>query len=386
MAGLATLNRAFAQQEEQVIPWVDQPGDVPPGPIQMPQTMKPGFFWTVATGPLEPGKIIHNLQKWEDMGSWITPNDHFFQITHYGTPDIDPKTYSLEVTGLVDKPLKLSLEQLRALPRFKVTSTIECSGNRGLPFLISAVGNAEWGGASLADILRQAKPRKTGTEIVFIGHDAGEEVIRDVSIRANFGRSMSLDDAMSPNNLLCYEMNNAALPARNGFPLRLIVPGWYGVANVKWLKRIEVRDTRYMGRFMARDYVTLREEKINNESFWSETAIGRMLLTSAPARVVKQGERYRVRGMAWGGPVSRVEVQVDGGEWIPAPLDSQKGEFAWRFWSADWPNATPGEHSITSRAFDTKGNMQPPGNDPLLAGKKTYWESNGQAARHIRIS
>ena len=265
---LATLNQAFAAgQEEQTIAWVDQPGDVPPGPIQMPQTLKPGFFWTVATGPLEPGKIIHNLQKWEDMRSWITPNDRFFQITHYGTPDINPETYSLEVTGLVDKPLKLSLEQLKALPRTKVTSTIECSGNRGLPFLISAVGNAEWGGASLANILQQAKPRNTGTEIVFIGHDAGEEVIRDVPIRANFGRSMSLDNAMSPNNILCYEMNNAALPARNGFPLRLIVPGWDGVANVKWLKRIEVRDTRYMGRFMARDYVTLREEKINGELF-----------------------------------------------------------------------------------------------------------------------
>src|ERR1700690_501268 len=123
MAGLAILNRAFAQRGLQVIPWLDQPADVPAGPIQMPQALRPGFFWTVATGPLEPGNIIHNLQKWEDMVSWITPNDHFFQITHYGTPVVDPKTYSLEVTGLVENPLKLSLDQLKALPRKKVTGT-----------------------------------------------------------------------------------------------------------------------------------------------------------------------------------------------------------------------------------------------------------------------
>ena len=385
MAGLAMLNSAFAQPGEQVVPWTDQPPSVPPGPIQMPQAMKPGFYWTVATGPLEPDKIIRNLQRWEDMNSWITPNEHFFQIVHYGIPVIDPGTYSLVVTGLVEQPLKLSLDQLKALPRKQVTSTIECSGNRGLPFAISAVGNAEWAGASLAQILQQAKPKKNGTEIVFIGHDAGDEVIRDVTIRSNFGRSMTLDDVMSPNNILCYEMNNAALPAANGFPVRLIVPGWYGVANVKWLKRIEVRDTRYMGRFMARDYVTVREEKINGESFWSESSVGRMLLTSAPARVVKQGDRYRVMGMAWGGPVSRVEVQVDGGTWQTASLDSQKGDFAWRFWSVDWPKPTAGEHSIVSRAFDTNGNVQPPANDPLIAGKKTYWESNGQTARHVRI-
>jgi DMSO/TMAO reductase YedYZ molybdopterin-dependent catalytic subunit len=384
-AGTVMLGRAFAQQREQVIPWIDQPADVPPGPIQLPQTLRPGFSWTVATGPIEPGKIVHNLQKWEDMTSWITPNDRFFQITHYGTPVIDPRTYALEVTGLVDNPLKLSLEQLKALPREKVVATIECSGNRGLPFLTSAIGNAEWGGTSLADVLRRAKPRKNGVEIVFVGHDMGDEVVRDVTVRANFGRSMTLDDAMNSNSILCHEMNGAALPPRNGFPLRLIVPGWYGIASVKWLKRIEVRDARYMGRFMARDYVTLREEKIGGETFWSETSVGRARLSSAVARVARDGDRYRVMGMAWGAPLGRVEVQIDGGPWRPAALDGRKADNAWRFWSVDWPNATAGEHAIVSRAFDAKGNVQPTADDPLLVGKKTYWESNGQAVRHIRI-
>ena len=142
---------------------------------------------------------------------------------------------------------------------------------------------------------------------MFIGHDAGDEIVRDLTIRSNFARSMSLDDAMNPNNILCYEMNGATLPASNGFPLRLIAPGWYGIANVKWLKRIEVRDTRFMGRFMARDYVTVREETREGETFWSETSVGHWRLASAPARVVRNGTNYRVLGMAWGGSIARVE-------------------------------------------------------------------------------
>ena len=390
MVGLAMgsrfWDRAFAQSGDGVIPWLDQPMAIPQGPIQIPQTMKPGFGWTVASGLPEPGRVIGNLQRWEDLDTWITPNDRFFNIAHYDRPVIDPGAWSLEISGLVERPLTLSLAQLRAMPRRDAVCTIECSGNRGLPFLTSAVGNAKWAGAALASVLAQARPKKTGTEVVFIGADAGEEIIRSVSIRSNFARSMSLAEAMDPNHLLCYEMNGAPLPAANGFPLRLIAPGWYGVASVKWLKRIEVRDTRFMGRFMARDYVTLREENHNNETFWAETGIGRWRLTSAPAQVVKKNNQYRVSGMAWGGPVSRVEVQFDGGPWLPATVDNTRtGKFAWKFWSVTWPNPMPGEHTVASRAIDADGNVQPSANDPLLAGKKTYWESNGQVPRRIRI-
>jgi DMSO/TMAO reductase YedYZ molybdopterin-dependent catalytic subunit len=181
-------------------------------------------------------------------------------------------------------------------------------------------------------------------------------------------------------------MNGATLPMANGFPLRLIAPGWYGIANVKWLKRIEVRDTRFMGRFMARDYVTVREELHDGETFWSETSVGRWRLASAPSRVTRRNNQYRVLGMAWGGSIGSVEVQIDGGAWRPAAIDpKQNAEFAWKFWSVDWPHPASGDHIIASRAFDTDGNVQPPSNDPSIAGKHTYWESNGQAARHIRI-
>jgi len=169
--------------------------------------------------------------------------------------------------------------------------------------------------------------------------------------------------------------------------VRLIAPGWYGIANVKWLNRIEVRDTRYMGRFMARDYVTIREEQRDGGTEAVETSVGRTLLKSAPARVTRKDGQYRIVGAAWGAPVSRVEVQVDGGPWRQATIDrSDKGKFAWTFWSVDWPNAASGEHTITSRAVDSHGNVQPAMDDSRIAKKKTYWESNGQVERKIRIA
>ena len=140
-------------------------------------------------------------------------------------------------------------------------------------------------------------------------------------------------------------MNGAALPQPHGFPLRLIAPGWYGIANVKWLKRIEVLDTRFMGRFMARDYVTIREEQRNGETEAVETSVGRTLLKSAPGKVTRKDGQYRIVGAAWGAPIARVEVQIDGGPWRPATIDrSEQAKFAWSFWSIDWTNAAPGEH------------------------------------------
>ena len=168
--------------------------------------------------------------------------------------------------------------------------------------------------------------------------------------------------------------------------MRLIAPGWYGIANVKWLRRIEVRDTRFEGRFMGRDYVTLREESRDGEMVAVETSVGRGLLKSAPARVTRTDGGYRIAGMAWGpNPIATVEVKIDSGSWIKATLaEADKSPFAWRFWHLDW-SATPGEHSITSRAADTAGNVQPAMDDPVITNKKTYWESNGQITRHVRI-
>jgi DMSO/TMAO reductase YedYZ molybdopterin-dependent catalytic subunit len=361
---------AFAAESgEQLIPWADQPPPVPP-PAQA---------------------VIKALTPWESLDSWITPNDKFFGIGHYEWPTIDPATWRLDVVGQVDAPKGYTLNDLKARPRKEVAFTLECSGDNGLPFFTSAIGNAKWAGASLADILDAAKIKSGAKEVVFFGADRGDEVLRsgtpfELKITEHFARSMSIEDAMSPTNMLCYEMNGEPLPAAHGAPVRLIAPGWFGIANVKWLRRIEVRDTRFMGRFMARDYVTVREESRDGETVVEQTSVGRVLLKSAPARVTHTDGGYRIAGMAWGPtPIAAVEVKIDDDPWMNATLaEADNSPFAWRFWHFDWA-ATPGEHSITSRAFDHAFNVQPAMDDPIIANKKTYWESNGQITRKVRI-
>ena len=213
-----------------------------------------------------------------------------------------------------------------------------------------------------------------------------------LTIPEQFARSMSLDDALDPRNLLCYEMNGEALPHKNGFPVRLIAPGWYGVANVKWLTRIEVRDQRHAGNYMARDYVTIREEhRGSSDPFWTFSTVRHFRLKSAPAKVVRRASRHVVLGAAWGAPIAAVQVRIDDGPWIPARLfgpvarkRSSRG-LAWQFWTFNWGTPAAGEHRVTSRAFDTDGNMQPAPNDAFLASKVTFWESNGHITRRVLI-
>ena len=373
LAGAAlTRAPAFAQPGATggtLIPWSDQPPAKPAAAV-----------------------VIKALTRWEELDTWITPNDKFFAVSHYNTPVIDERTWRLNVDGIVAKPLSLSLNELKSLPRRDVTCTIECSGSNGLPFFTSAIGNARWAGVSLAEILRRAQIKSGAVEVVFFGADQGEETLRagspfELKFTSNFARAMSTADAMNPANLLCYEMNGAPLPTANGFPMRLVAPGWYGVASVKWLQRIEIRPTRFMGRFMGRDYVTIREEKHDGAAILTETSVGHLLLKSAPARVTSRNGRYQISGMAWGpAPIAAVEVKIDNGPWVKATLDNNKpAEFTWQFWRLDWAPA-PGAHTVTSRAIDKAGNIQPAMDHPSIANKKTYWESNGQITRHIVIT
>ena len=319
LAGAATgfallTERVFAQSTSgKVIPWADQPPPIPP-PAQ---------------------DVVHNQTAWESLDSWITPNDKFFSIAHYNRPTIDAAAWRLNLSGLV-RPTVLTLDQLKAAPRQEVTFTLECSGNNGLPFAQSSVGNAQWAGARLADVLRSAGIQDKAAEIVFYGADQGEDVANrgapyEVKYTDTFARSMPVVDAMNPANILCYEMNGAPLPAANGYPLRLIAPGWFGIANVKWLTHIEVVDRRYPGRFMSREYVTMREVQRDGHTVMEETPVGRMLIKSAPGRVVQNGDQYQIDGMAWGpSPISAVEVKIDNGPWQKAKLDGSKAPFTWQ--------------------------------------------------------
>jgi DMSO/TMAO reductase YedYZ molybdopterin-dependent catalytic subunit len=327
-----------------------------------------------------------NTFNWETLSSWVTPTDKLFRVGHYNTPEIAESDWSLQITGLVERPRSFTLAEIQARARQSVVFALECAGNRGLPGFMGGVHNAEWSGTPLSAVLQEAGVHEEGIEVVFFGSDEGQEEIRDTPVTHNFARSMSIEDAMDSNVLLCYEVNGEPLPTAHGFPLRLVVPGWYGVASVKWLKRIEIRDTRFMGRFMARDYVTLRQEDRNGEEIWAETSVGRAKINSIPAKVTRDGSRHRIHGTAWGADVVRVEVKIDDGPWQPARLGEGRDDpFTWTFWDIDWDTPPTGEHAITCRAVDADGVVQPHADDDSIVQKITYWESNQQAVRRILI-
>lgn len=394
LSGLAVLKLAGPAQafpghsgEGVLVPWLDPTPPVPP----------------------ENAQILAHPLDWEHLDSWLTPNDEFFTVKHYFQPDLSPVDWRLNVGGLVAHEQTLSLADLKALPKHDVTFALECSGNTGgAPFAIGLIGNARWAGASLRQVLRQARPLKKGVEVIFWGSDSGEVTIHDnsgvsrpvpsdgvgLTITERFARSMSLDDAMAGDKLLCYEMNGVPLPPDHGAPVRLIAPDWYGVANVKWLTHIEITDARYQGRFMARDYVSIREEERDGETVWTFTSVTHELLKSTPAKVTRNGDRYAVMGAAWGAPIAKVQVSVDGGGWQTARLrrhrspgtsSRHRNEFAWAFWTIDWGTPTPGIHTISSRAFDEDGNVQPTPDDPRITSRHTFWENNSQITRRVLI-
>lgn len=359
---------AGAAEEGRVIPFLDRTPAAPEAAVK-------------AYGDL-------NRMDWQALNEWITPNDQFFNVSHYNRPVIRPEEYRLEIAGLVREPNAYTLAELKRRPRQEVVFTIECAGNHGFEWFTGGIGTAKWAGTPLAPLLQEAGLRPEGIEVVFFGADAGEEEVRNIKMSQQFSRSLSVSDATRPEVLLCYEMNGEPLPQQHGYPVRLIVPGWYGVANVKWLSRIEVMETRWAGRFMTRDYVTIREEpQPGGGTVWTQKVVGRSRVKSIAARVLSQGGRYRIEGAAWGGPIDRIEVRVDDGPWRSATVTRGKEQpFAWKFWTLEWTDAAPGEHTITSRAIARGGDIQPAADDPRLTKKHTYWESNGQIVRRIRIT
>jgi DMSO/TMAO reductase YedYZ molybdopterin-dependent catalytic subunit len=353
-------------QGETVVPFTDVPPPAPPAPGAAPPPVR-----------FDP----KNLQ------NFIVSNDEFFAVQHYGIPVTDPATYKLRVTGLVDRPIELSLADLKKRARVESAVGFECSGNnnaRGNPL----VGNARWAGVALAPLLKEAGLKPGAREIVFFSSDKGTEEVThgrgNAKVEQHFARSMAVDDANRPEVLLAYEMNGAPLPQNHGAPVRLVAPGWYGVANVKWLDHVHVQETRYMGRFMARDYVTLKSRDIGGETIWFETWVGRIRLKSAVARLTRNGSAFKAVGFALtdGTPLKSVEVSVDDGPWKPATMWKENTAHSWKLFTYEWTGATAGEHTIVSRAIDARGDIQPQ-DDPT---KKSQWENNGQFMRKFTVT
>jgi len=319
----------------------------------------------------------------------FTPKDQFFTTQHYGHPAVDPATFRLKISGLVDRPTSLSLDELRRLHGAELIAGFECSGNRRP--LQGLSGNGRWTGVPLRAVLDHAGVKSQAREFVFFGADHAEEEVEfrtnKYKVEQQFGRSLSREKAMSREPFLAYALNGDPLTVHQGSPLRLIVPGWYGVANVKWLSEIHVQEEQYLGKFQARWYRTLRGEMIDGELKWTETAVTHMQLKSFIARVTRDGGRLKVLGVVLndGTPLKSVEVRVDAGPWQPATMDpSTSGKYSWKLFTCAWDGATPGEHTLVSRVTDVNGQVQP--TEKELETKKTFLEDNSQFPRKVMIS
>jgi DMSO/TMAO reductase YedYZ molybdopterin-dependent catalytic subunit len=316
-----------------------------------------------------------------------TPKDQFFTTQHYGHPAIDPAAFRLKITGLVDHPQSLSLDQLKAIGRDELPVAFECSGN-GRGRIQGFASNGRWTGVPLKKVLKSAGLKDNGYEIVFFGADHGEEEtdFRQTKVKLDqaFGRSLRREKALSDDPMLAYALNGEPLTKHQGAPLRLIVPGWYGVAQVKWLSHIHVQEDPFLGKYQSRWYRTMYEQKIDGETVWNETAVTHMRLKSVVARVTKEGGAHKVFGFVLndGTPIKAVEVKIDNGSWQPATIQTPAGKFAWKYFTYTWNGATPGEHTVVSRATDRDGYVQP----EALPEKKTFLEDNSQFPRKVMIA
>ena len=320
----------------------------------------------------------------------FTPKDQFFTTQHYGHPDVDVTTYRLKVSGLVGKPLALSLDDLRKMKAAELVAGFECSGNRRP--LQGLCGNGRWTGVSVKAVLDAAGVKANAREFVFFGADRGKEEVEfrtsKYEVEQQYGRSLNREKAMSGDPFLAYALNGEPLTRHQGFPLRLIVPGWYGAPNVKWLSEIHVQEDPYLGKYQARWYRTLKGEMINGEMKWVETAITHMQLKSFVARVTTDGTRHKVTGIILndGTPIKTVEVKVDDGSWQPATLDPATAahKYGWKLFTYNWTGAGKGEHTLVSRVTDATGKVQPTAEE--LESKKTFLEDNSQFPRKVMLA
>jgi DMSO/TMAO reductase YedYZ molybdopterin-dependent catalytic subunit len=323
------------------------------------------------------------------IDSPFTPKDQFFTTQHYGHPDVDPAAYRLKVTGLVERPKSLSLDELKKMGNNELIAGFECSGNRRPTQGLSS--NGRWTGVPLKHVLDSAGVKSSAREFVFFGADHGEEEVefrqQKYKLDQQFGRSLTREKAMSNDPFIAWALNGEPLTKHQGFPLRLIVPGWYGVANVKWLSGIHVQEEAFLGKYQARWYRTVRGEMIDGEMKWNETAVTHMQLKSFIARVTKDGSKYKVLGVILndGTPIKSVEVKIDEGLWQAASLDSStNAKYGWKLFTYTWTGATPGEHTLVSRVTDSTGKIQPTEKD--LENKKSFLEDNSQHPRKVMIS
>ncbi len=301
------------------------------------------------------------------LGAILTPTAQFYVRSNYAVPVLDTADWHLTVEGAVATPLRLSWADVQALPAQRVTTTLECAGNgrtgflplpKGEPWTLGAVSTAGWRGVPLRTVLAAAGLQPTTVEVLFEGADCGP--VEGAAGDQPFARSLPLAQALDPETLLVYEMNDAPLPAAHGGPLRLVVPDWYGIASVKWLVRIVALDTPFTGYYQTQRYVY--DYPPAPEQTPVQTMRVRALITSPLTGGTVPPTGGRISGMAWSGegPIRSVEVSLAGdGPWQPAQLVGSAPPHAWQPWTFALPDLRPGRYVFRARATDAAGHVQP---------------------------
>jgi DMSO/TMAO reductase YedYZ molybdopterin-dependent catalytic subunit len=327
------------------------------------------------------------------LDSWITPSNSFFVRNHLAMPNSPGPEWRLSITGEVEKPLFLSLAELRHIESATVTNTLECAGNGrafyhphapGIQWERGAVGNARFAGPRLAELLTRAGLKVTAKHVAFNGFDNPPGKVPD------FIRSIPIEKAVGGDTLVALEMNGSPLALEHGYPARAMVPGWIGSASVKWLSEIRVLDHEFEGNFMNPGYRLPNHpgkpgEPVDPKDTHPATGLRVKSIITRPgdAALWKRGP-VQLTGVAWAGEnqVDRVDVSIDGGKtWRPAKLGADKAKYAWRLWSLDWTPPTTGNFVILSRATDDKGNTQPEVPDWNPSGY--LWNGMGRARLRV---
>jgi DMSO/TMAO reductase YedYZ molybdopterin-dependent catalytic subunit len=317
------------------------------------------------------------------LDGFTTPNERFYVRCHFSIPQIEVCDWRLKIEGAVDRSLEVNYDELLKMKTSTVVATLECAGNsrvflvpkvKGTQWELGAVGNAEWTGVPLSGLLQQAGIRNDAVDVILEGADNGAiaEPPRPAG-KIHFSRSLPKEKAMD-DVLLAYKMNGQPLPASHGFPLRAVVPGWYGMASIKWLQRIVVTNKPFNGYYQTVDY-----------AYWRRTDTGSALvpLSEMQAKaeiarpgmneVIPAGRNYRVVGAAWtaDAEIAKVELSTDGGaSWQLAALLGEPVRNAWRLWEFDWKTPSQsGKHTLLARATDSRGRSQPDKHD---ADRGTY--------------
>jgi DMSO/TMAO reductase YedYZ molybdopterin-dependent catalytic subunit len=301
----------------------------------------------------------------------ITPIGMHYVLIHFDVPDVDPATYEVAVYGRVRHPAALTLDDLRARPAITMPVVMECAGSGrarleprpvSAPWHDEAIGCAEWTGTPLRGVLEEAGLLDDAVEVLFTGHDRGI----DQRIEQDYQRSLPIEEAMGEDVLLAYAMNGQPLPASHGFPLRLVVPDWYGMTSVKWLRSITAIAEPFDGVQQALLYRYRSSEDDPGTPVTHKRPRALMAPPGVPefltrARHVRAG-RTLIEGRAWSGadPVFRVEFSADGGRsWQDARLEERNGRYGWSGWSCEWHADEPGDYELCVRATDAAGNVQP---------------------------